>query len=105
MLGIETKIAMFPGHVAGIAVVVFVPGNGVLAGGQGQLQDKDGQKGKHSPGDSSSGQGSVSGSQVPKTEYSTRRQRGKDRSDGRSTDLSRFGNCPHGLFQLDLKIG
>jgi hypothetical protein len=44
VLGAQAEVGVFPRHVAGVDVIVFVPGNGVAPSREVELKKKDGEE-------------------------------------------------------------
>src|ERR1039458_3891308 len=51
MLWVQAEVGVLPGHVAGVDVVVLVPGDGVSADGESKLKKKDSEKNGNAQGD------------------------------------------------------
>ena len=51
MLRVQTKVGVFPRHVSGEDVVVFVPGDGVAVDGESELQKKHQEQSGDTNGD------------------------------------------------------
>ncbi len=48
MFGVQAEIGVLPGLVSGEDVIIFIPGDGFLANGEGHLREEDGEQGDDS---------------------------------------------------------
>jgi hypothetical protein len=44
MLRIQSEVGVFPGHVTGVDVVIFVPGDRIAANGKGEFEHEDAEE-------------------------------------------------------------